>query len=124
VDVTGQVNAAMAAAAELAGRELVAQATNLFGVLSPAVRARLLALILDPSPDTWDDAHSIVLNGGPGRVGTTLWQAVLPVDPDCPRRGAPEGTEPVTAEYRWSGYAPDVLTVLTAIQTALDHPGR
>lgn len=48
--------------------------SNLFGALSPEVRARLFAVVDKPSQDTWDDAHGIILTSD--RM-TTLWQALL-----------------------------------------------
>lgn len=62
----------------------VRRATNLYGPLSAEVRARLDAVVSDPTPETWDDAHSIILS----RKGfTTLWQAVIREDPTFPRTG-------------------------------------
>lgn len=55
-------------------------ASNLFGALSGEVRARLMAAIERPGEETWDDAHSIILNRDVG-LGLTLWQAVIKVDP-------------------------------------------
>lgn len=55
-------------------------ATNLFGKkLSPDIKQRLEAVIENPNQETWEDAHSIIVNGA-GRT-STLWQAVLLVDP-------------------------------------------
>lgn len=48
--------------------------SNLFGSLSPQVRARLFAVVDKPSQDTWNDAHGIILTSA--RM-TTLWQALL-----------------------------------------------
>lgn len=54
------------------------QATNLFGQLEGEVRDRLIAVLANPTQETWEDAYSIVLR----REGfMTLWQAVLAVDP-------------------------------------------
>jgi hypothetical protein len=63
-------------------------ASNYHGKLSADVRARLEAVVADPSNETWDDAHSIILNADnwPG-LGLTLWQAVIAVDPTFPRVG-------------------------------------
>lgn len=48
--------------------------TNLFGNLSPEVRARLFDVVDKPSQDTWSDANGIILSSS--RM-TTLWQALL-----------------------------------------------
>lgn len=47
--------------------------TNMFGTLPPEVRARLFAVVDNPTQETWDNAHSIVVAG----VMTTLWKALL-----------------------------------------------
>lgn len=57
-------------------------ARNIFGPLSPEIRRRLELVIIYPSDDTWDDTHGILL-----QPNTTLWQAVLAVDPTFPTRG-------------------------------------
>jgi hypothetical protein len=59
-------------------------ASNLFGPLSDEIRTRLGAAIEQPGEQTWDDVHSIILNR---RKMTTLWQAVIAVDPTFPRTG-------------------------------------
>jgi len=120
-ELEDQINAAMGAASVEVGAEMLEAATNLFGTLGPDLRARLLALIAGPSPATWDDAHSIILNGSVG-MGRTLWQAMLRVDPACPTSSAsytPGDT--MTPAERWQGYAPDALTVLAAIRWAVSR---
>jgi hypothetical protein len=53
-------------------------ASNLFGPLDGDVRARLVAAIENPCEMTWDNAYSIILNR---ETWTTLWQAVIAIDP-------------------------------------------
>jgi hypothetical protein len=60
------------------------RATNLFGPLSPEIIARLDAVVANPTNETWEDAHSIILRAKGFR---TLWQAVIEVDPTFPRTG-------------------------------------
>ena len=48
--------------------------------------ARLAAVIDNPTEATWDDAHSIILNGSVG-LGLTLWQAVCELDPSYTTTG-------------------------------------
>lgn len=48
--------------------------SNLFGSLSPDVRARIYAAAENPSQETWSDAHSVILDR---ESWMTLWQAVL-----------------------------------------------
>lgn len=108
-------------AATAAAADLMADATNLLGDrLRPETRGRILALLANPSPDTWDDAHSIILNGSRG-MGLTMWQAMIGVDETCPVSGAPytPDTTPLTPEQRWDGYAPDPFLVLAALQAAI-----
>jgi hypothetical protein len=60
------------------------RATNLYGPLSAEVRQRLDAVVSDPTNETWEDAHSIILNSKGFR---TLWQAVIKADPTFPTTG-------------------------------------
>lgn len=57
---------------------------NLYGRLKAPARTRLRALIYQPTEETWDDAYGIIV-GADG--WTTLWQAVLAVDPTFPKVG-------------------------------------
>lgn len=81
------------------------------GRMSNVLRRRLRALMVNPSQETWDDAHSIIV--GPH---TTLWQAILVVDPTFPKTGA--ATDQVGNVVRpWPRVpAPDL--VIRAIQFA------
>jgi hypothetical protein len=54
-------------------------AKNMNGKLSPEIKARLQALIDHPNQLTWNDTFSLILNHR-GKV-STLWQAVLAVNP-------------------------------------------
>lgn len=56
-------------------------AFNMFGKLDRKTRRRLRAVAMNPCQQTWDDAHCIILGHG----FTTLWQAVLAVDPTFTR---------------------------------------
>lgn len=56
--------------------------TNLFGNIKPDVQKRLQAVIDNPTQDTWDDAHCIIISS---KRFKTLWQAVLEVDPSFQR---------------------------------------
>lgn len=86
-----------------------ARATNLYGPLVPELRARIDALIEDPTPATWDDAYTIIVNGD---TFTSLWQAVLHVDPSFPAR-INNGT------WRWQT-APTREVVLAALHAAVN----
>lgn len=50
-------------------------ASNLWGPLRPGVRARLYAVAENPTQETWEDAHGIILRADDG--WGTLWQALL-----------------------------------------------
>jgi hypothetical protein len=59
-------------------------ARNVFGKLRPDLKTRLRAAFYQPTEETWDNAYSIII----GANGwTTLWQAVIAVDPTFPRSG-------------------------------------
>lgn len=96
---------------------LLAQATTLLGPLDSAARDRIRALLVDPGVDTWDAAHSLVINGNSLRLGT-MWQAVRAVDQRCPQAAGTTGT----AAERWHGYYPDPFTVLRALREAIPSP--
>lgn len=83
-------------------------ATNMLGVIDPVIKKRLEKVIKRPNQKTWDDAYSIIINGS-GKM-TTLWQAVLKVDWNCPT-SKPLG-EP------WA-YIPSREIIIEAIKTAV-----
>jgi len=60
---------------------------NMFGELKPDIRKRLMSVINNPNDRTWNNAYSIILNP---RKWTTLWQAVIKVDPWFPKTGPSE----------------------------------
>lgn len=65
----------------------VTRATNMRGQLNAECRARLNAVIANPTEETWDDAYSLIVHGG---SLTTLWEAVLRVDHSFPKTGPSE----------------------------------
>lgn len=84
---------------------------NMFGKLDAECRARLEAVLENPTEETWDDAYSLII----GKDGfTTLWQAWVKVDPDAPRTGPSEDF----AGKRLSGWSriPDQLTLYRALR--------
>lgn len=90
--------------------------SNLWGPLSGEIRVRIMAVINDPCDETWDDAHTIILNR---ETWMTLWQAVIAVDPAFPRSGPVsrrvEGhSEPVSG---WE-CIPDAETIIQAVRYA------
>lgn len=53
--------------------------------LASETKEKLRAVVANPTEETWDKAHGLVLSGSPRPY--TLWQAVCAVDPDFPRTG-------------------------------------
>ncbi len=82
---------------------------NIFGNLAPDLRRRLEAVIENPNHETWDNAYSICISGF-----TTLWQAVIAIDPTFPRTGPVEDR----AGHRLKGWerVPDQLTLYRALR--------
>lgn len=88
-------------------------ARNMFGRLAPDIRERLQAVVDNPTEKTWDNAHSIIV----GAYGwTTLWQAVIAVDPSFPRSG-PRVDQKGRVLEGWVRI-PDRRTLLSAIKYA------
>lgn len=80
-------------------------------------RGRLAALLADPRPSTWEDAHGVILN----TQGLTLWQAWIAIDPDAPRTGRHVTLDPfdrVIVLRDWER-VPDVATLSSIISYAL-----
>lgn len=80
-------------------------------------RGRLAALLADPRPATWEDAHGVILN----RQGLTLWQAWVAIDADAPRVGRHVTLDPwdrVIVLREWAR-VPDVATLDRIVAYAL-----
>ena len=58
-------------------------ATNMNGKLSPEIKTRLQAVIDKPNQLTWNDTYSLIINHRSNV--STLWQAVLTVNPSFTR---------------------------------------
>lgn len=69
--------------------ELLDQCHNMFGPVGPDIRKRITRVIVDPTQETWEDAHSILITHN-----CTLWQAWLEVEPDAPRSKPLDGPWP------------------------------
>ena len=59
--------------------------SNMFGDLKPDIRKRLMAVINNPTEKTWNNAYSVLV-----KPFTTLWKAVIKVDPWFPKTGPSE----------------------------------
>jgi hypothetical protein len=86
---------------------------NLFGALDADCQARLQAVMDNPTPETWDNAYSLIIGG---RNFRTLWQAVLIIDPTYLTSGTPVKIgETITPEQKWSR-VPSKETIRAAIK--------
>lgn len=81
------------------------ETTNMSGPLTGEARDRLIAVLANPTQETWDDAYSLIVNRN---RFLTLWRAVLAVDPTF-LRSKPEGP--------WAR-VPDYDTLCRAIEYA------
>lgn len=84
---------------------------NMLGTAKPDVQKRLQAVIDNPCSETWEDAYSIILCPK-GRM-TTLWNAVLEIDPEMPRRNRLDEPWP---------YVPTSETIKQAIKNTVLQP--
>lgn len=73
-------------------------------------RARLQAYLRNPTPASWDEIAGMIIQ----RPNTSLWKAVIAVDPSFPRSAGTAGTP----ADRWRRI-PDAAT----IERALAHHG-
>lgn len=81
---------------------------NLGGPLTPENRERIRRALLSPSPETWNEAYSLLVT-----PRYSLWQMIKMLDPDCPRVVA--FGDPAV---RWGGYFPDAFTLRRALIVA------
>jgi hypothetical protein len=95
-------------------------ATNFMGrPIADDARDRLIACWRDPTEQSWEAAHAIILNDAVG-LGMTLWQAVRAVDPTFPASG-PSWTEHGRRIRGWSR-VPDAALIRAAIHHATHLP--
>jgi hypothetical protein len=81
-------------------------ARNFFGLLKPETKAKLQNVINNPCQETWNEAYCIIINT---KEISTLWQAVLKVDPNMQTRKS--------TDEKWS-YIPTSETIVKAIKLA------
>ena len=95
---------------------------NHHGPLSPEIRGRLQRFLDAPSVKTWDEISTLIINPNSMR-NSTVWQAVIAVDPTFPKqaKSAPIGKR-ITAQQRWGGRYPDAITVARALKNACARP--
>lgn len=78
--------------------------------LSPEDRQLIVALDRHPCVQDWDAVYWLVISAQPI---TTLWQAMVAVDPRCPTRLPLTGHD---QEGRWRGYHPSRLVLRLALR--------
>jgi len=92
------------------GRRELERSRNRNGELDEETKARVYALIDNPTVDTWDNAKSIIVGSD---AWTTLWQAVRKADPSFPNTGRSTDEEGNVIR-EWSRI-PDASLVLQAL---------
>jgi hypothetical protein len=84
------------------------ETTNLRGHLTGEARDRLVAVLANPTQETWGNANTLIVSE---ERNLTLWQAVIAVDPTFPKVG-PRNRGP------WER-VPDYDTIARAIRYAV-----
>ena len=87
---------------------------NMVGPLRHEMKEKLRAVIDNPNEKTWDDAYGVIV-GADG--WTTLWQAVVQVDPEFPQSA--DLKEDHTTSWK---KIPDSLTIVRAIKKVTEKP--
>jgi hypothetical protein len=65
-------------------KSILENCRNMFGdPLSHSIKKRIKRFLANPCADTWDDIHGVIIKP----IGTTIWNAVLEMNPDFPRTG-------------------------------------
>jgi hypothetical protein len=81
-------------------------ATNMFGGIKPEIKKRLEKVINNPNQKNWEDAYCLIISYS---GMTTLWQAVLRIDPQMPTR------KPTDAKW---DYIPSSEIIIQAIKNS------
>lgn len=69
----------------MAKSSVLAKCKNMFGeTMLPEYQRKIKRFLKNPNTDTWDDIHGIIIE--PEHM-TTIWQAILTLDPTFPRTG-------------------------------------
>lgn len=73
---------------------------NMFGILKAPMREALYNYYEFPNADNWNDIYAIVISSR-GRI-STVWQAVLAVDPSFPNRIPADAWDTENESARWT----------------------
>jgi hypothetical protein len=90
--------------------------SNFLGPIGEDIKQRIVTYFRKPTAENWDDIQSILISRG-----TTIWQAVIGVDPSFPKTGrryTPDGT--LIREWE---KVPSPQAVLMAIRNLQEQKG-
>jgi len=60
-------------------------ASNLFGSLPVESKERIKRYLNKPTHKNWDDIYCLIISDGSSRKLSTIWQAVVAIDPSFPQ---------------------------------------
>jgi len=92
-------------------------ATSMLGAMKPEYKKKIQKYLDYPTEKNWENIYSIIINGT-GRP-STVWQAVIAVDPLFPSRTCMDGN----LRTRWRTI-PSVVTLKKAITLAVFKIGE
>lgn len=87
-------------------------ATSLLGSLAADSKKKIISYLKEPTAHKWNKIYCLIINGR--GLPSTVWQAVLEVDPTFQRSAKVD----VSQKCRWESI-PDKQTVIRAIQLAV-----
>lgn len=99
------------------GKSVLDDCTNMLGELSPSIKKRVKRFVNNPTPANWDDISGVIIDG---QFLTTIWQAVIKIDPTFPRHG--RTTDAQGNVIREWERIPTPLQVLQAIKAEKPSP--
>jgi hypothetical protein len=90
---------------------------NMFGPISADITCQIKRYLHEPTVANWDDIYGIIIN--PKGMMTTIWQAVMAIDPDFPQVGPSEDLAGNRLS-EWE-YIPTPFQLLQAIKKATER---
>lgn len=80
--------------------KLLGRCSNMFGPLSADIKQRVVNVFKEQTPETWNDAYSIVLNGDVRYgFGLSLWEAWVRTDSSAPKSAAASYDKPLAEQW-------------------------